>query len=291
MKLLTQLELKMHFTESEVILSDYILDHGEEIINMSIHTLAKKTYSSPATIVRLAKKCGLSGFNDLKIALAKELSLHKSQEVDMNFPFKKEDDTSTIIHNMTLLHKETIDDCASLLDQDVLNQCVKLLDEALCIDLYGLGNSLLAAQSFAHNMMRIGKQVNFRTLEGEQIFLARASNENHVAMVISYSGETDEIIRIVKTLRNQHTKIIAITSLGDNQLSHYSDLILHISSKEKIFNKMAPFASFLSIQYVCAMIYACYFRLYYDQHKHFKLHYDYEEDLRHPYYSPINEKE
>jgi DNA-binding MurR/RpiR family transcriptional regulator len=139
-------------------------------------------------------------------------------------------------------------------------------------------------------MMRIGKQVNFRTMAGEQGFLARVSNPKHVAIIISYSGETDEIIRIAKTLKKQKTKIIAITSLWDNQLSHYSDLILHISSKEKIFNKMAPFSSLLSIQYICTMLYACFFSLNYNEHKAFKLHYDYEEDLRHPFYSPINEK-
>lgn len=290
MNLLTQLELKMHFTESENILAQYILEHGEEVVKMSIHTFAKKTYSSPATIVRLAKKCGLSGFNDLKINLAKELSLHTSKEIDPNFPFDKDDDFNTIINNLTLLHKETIDDSAALLDQKTLSQCVKLLDKADSIDLYGLGNSLLVAQSFAHNMMRIGKQVNFRTMAGEQGFLARVSNPKHVAIIISYSGETDEIIRIAKTLKKQKTKIIAITSLGDNQLSHYSDLILHISSKEKIFNKMAPFSSLLSIQYICTMLYACFFSLNYNEHKAFKLHYDYEEDLRHPFYSPINEK-
>lgn len=290
MNLLTQLELKMHFTESENILAQYILEHGEEVVKMSIHTFAKKTYSSPATIVRLAKKCGLSGFNDLKITLAKELSLHTSQEVDTNYPFHEGDDISTIINNIDLLHKETIEDTTSLIDKKILTKCINLLDKAHCIDLYGHGNSLLSAQYFAHNMMRIGKQVNYRTMSGEQVFLARNSNSNHVAIIISYSGETDEIIRIAKTLKKQKTKIIAITSLGDNQLSHYSDLILHISSKEKIFNKIAPFSSVLSIQYLCNLIYACYFSLSYNKHKEIKLHYDYEEDLRHPFYSPINEK-
>ena len=65
----------------------------------------------------------------------------------------------------------------------------------------------------------------------------------NLAMIISYSGETNELIKIAKILKEKKTPIIVLTSIGDNRLSHYASYILNIGSREKIFTKIAPFAS------------------------------------------------
>ena len=66
---MTQLEFELDFTQSEKEISEYILNHGDAILNMSIKELAKKTYTSPATIVRLCQKLNYKGYNDFKIEL------------------------------------------------------------------------------------------------------------------------------------------------------------------------------------------------------------------------------
>lgn len=73
MSIMTQLEFELEFSHSEKEIGRYILNHGEEVLNMSVKELAKKTYTSPATIVRLCKKIGLKGYNDFKIKYSAEL--------------------------------------------------------------------------------------------------------------------------------------------------------------------------------------------------------------------------
>ena len=50
--------------------------------------------------------------------------------------------------------------------------------------------------------------------------------KNDIVMVLSYGGETDEVIRLINLVKQLEIKLIAITSDGDSTLSKYSDVVL-----------------------------------------------------------------
>ncbi|MCD8029032.1 MAG: MurR/RpiR family transcriptional regulator [Erysipelotrichaceae bacterium] len=291
MSIMTQLKFELNFTQSEKEIAHYILDHGENILNMSVKELAKATYSSPATIVRLCKKIGLSGYSDFKIKYSAELQydLHHSNRIDVNFPFNKDDSYKMICHKLETMSQEVIANTLQLIDFHDLKKIVDLVYEYPSIDIYGYGNSLLAAMSFQHKMMRIKKEVNMRILEGEQGFLSYNSNKDHLAMIISYSGETKQLIQIAQTLKEKQTPIIVLTSIGDNRLSHYATYLLNINSREKIFTKIAPFSSQISMEYLLNIIFSCVFQKDYDSNIANKISYDKRYDVRHPN-SPVNDE-
>lgn len=291
MSIMTQLEFELDFSESEKEIGRYILNHGDEVLSMSVKKLAQETYTSPATIVRLCKKIGLEGYNDFKIKYSAELQydLHHSDRIDVNFPFNKSDTHQMICHKLSSLTQEVIADTVKLIDFHQLDQVVDLLYHNHEIDIYGSGNSLLAAMSFQHKMMRIQRNVNLKVLHGEQIFMSYNSNENRIAIIISYSGETNEIIQIAQILKEKKTPIIVLTSIGDNRLSHYADYILNIGSREKIFTKIAPFSSQISIEYLLNVIFSCLFQKDYDENIENKISYDKKNDIRHPLSSPVSD--
>ena len=68
---------KQNATESEKEVLRFLISRTREAIEMDIHTLAKTCYCSAATIVRICKKNGFSGFKELKIALANDLNFSK----------------------------------------------------------------------------------------------------------------------------------------------------------------------------------------------------------------------
>ena len=108
-------------------------------------------------------------------------------------------------------------------------------------------------------------------------------------MIISYSGETNEVIQIAQTLKEKKTQLIVLTSIGDNRLSHYADYILNIGSREKIFTKIAPFASQISMEYLLNVIFSCLFQKDYEQNIQNKVGYDKKNDSRHPQSSPVSD--
>ena len=288
---MTQLEFELDFSYSEKQIARYILNHGEDVLSMSAKQLADATYTSPATIVRLCRKIGLEGYNDFKIKYSAELQYDQRNEkrIDVNFPFSNSDDAMQIAKNLVSLTNEVISDTYQLIDFDELNTIVDLLYNNQNIDIYGSGNSILAALSFQHKMMRIQRNVNIKTIPGEQIFMSYNSSKERIALIISYSGETSDLVCYAKILKEKKTPIILITSLGDNQLSRMADYILHLDSREKIFNKIAPFSSQISMEYVLNLIFSCIFLKDYNENIEAKISYDKKNDERHPLLSPINE--
>ena len=291
MSIMTQLEFELEFSQSEKQIARYILDNGEDVLSLTVKELANKTYTSPATIVRLCRKIGLEGYNDFKIKYSAELQYDQrsKKRIDVNFPYNPNDNHETIADNLAILTNEVVKDTHQLIDFDNLNTIVDLLYNAEEIDIYGFGNSILAGLSFQHKMVRVGKNVNIRTIPGEQIFLASISNERKAAIMISYSGETGELIRFANVLKRKKTPIIAITSLGDNQLSKLADYVLHLDSREKIFSKMAPFASQISMEYILNIVFSCIYKRDYQENTQLKVDFDRINDTRKPQQSPISE--
>lgn len=65
-----------------------------------------------------------------------------------------------------------------------------------------------------------------------------------VALLISNSGETEEVIRLLPFLQYQNNKIIAITGRVESTLGSNSDVVLDVSvAKEACTNNLAPTSS------------------------------------------------
>ena len=58
----------------------YINTHKEDVSNMSIHDLAKTTFVSATTIIRLCKKLNLEGYSHLKYFLRDKSASHQHED-------------------------------------------------------------------------------------------------------------------------------------------------------------------------------------------------------------------
>ena len=54
------------FTKSEKKIADYILRRPQQILDMTTHTLANRTNTSPSSVVRFGYKVTDGGFQELK---------------------------------------------------------------------------------------------------------------------------------------------------------------------------------------------------------------------------------
>ena len=88
MKILQQLK-ENHYTESEQQVIDYLLDHLEDLTLLSINDLAKKSYTSNATIIRLCHKVGYQGYRQFKLALLQELEANKYMVSQVDYSMKQ----------------------------------------------------------------------------------------------------------------------------------------------------------------------------------------------------------
>ena len=66
MLLVQKLEYYDHLTPNEQTVAHYLLDNQHRIQDISISEIAKETYTSLSTTVRLSQKCGYQGWKNLK---------------------------------------------------------------------------------------------------------------------------------------------------------------------------------------------------------------------------------
>ena len=162
------------------------------------------------------------------------------------------------------LSKETLDDTLSLLKHDDLQKAVALLQKAKIIHLSAISYSLLLGQTFQLNMNRLGKMVHICPINGEELFMDNLIHEDDCLLMVSYSGQIDSMIHLARLAKRKGVSIIVITSLGDNDLRKYGDVVLNISTREKLYSKIGGLVNENSIKLILDILYACYFELNYD---------------------------
>lgn len=97
------------FTDVEKSIADYLLQNGYEVKNMSISDLAKRTYSSPATITRFCRKLDLDGYKKFQILFNSEYDAFATESaVDANYPFSGNDSFEQIARKLAKLNSDTI---------------------------------------------------------------------------------------------------------------------------------------------------------------------------------------
>lgn len=70
--------------------------------------------------------------------------------------------------------------------------------------------------------------INLKHISSDQNRQAMLSNKDSVAIVILYSGEEQEIKRIVNYIKQKEGTVIAVTSINDSYLRKNADYIMDI---------------------------------------------------------------
>ena len=246
----------------------------EEIARQSTREISKRLYCSPSSIIRLCQKLGFTGFEEFKEMYVEELHYLNSNFSDINpsIPFMTEDNIQTISNKMCSLYHEIIDDTHSLLDHDMLRKSLNLLKNNKNIYIISSGSQNDLALTFRDKMARIGKHVNIYQHIDEPYYEACYLNKGDACFIlISYTGETQNCIRMANKLNERNIDFITITSFGTNTLSSLSRCVLHVSTREKIRNNLGTFSMNLSTLYLLDLLYSMYFSLNYKENKKKKI--------------------
>lgn len=266
MLIVEKLKLKNALSETEEGIAEFLLKVGREIGAYSTRNLAEATYTSPATVIRFCKKIGFKGFDEFKEQFLKEIQYMEQQpgDVDVNFPFEKGDTLMKAANKVSRLYEETVKDTMSLMQHRTLQKATTLMKYSQCIYIFSAGTALNQAESFREKMLKIGKHVAITSNLRYQLYEAGCLSRKDVAMIISYSGETDTILQIAEACKRQSVPIIAITSFGENTLSQYATCKLTISTKESMFQNLGDYSSHISVNLILDILYSSYFLLDYD---------------------------
>lgn len=260
------------FPPSEQVIVDFIKKEKFNIEHLSTAEIAKLTFNSKSTLVKLAKRLHFKGWIDFRTAYLEELSyLEQSKKmIDANLPFEKNDHLLTIANKIATVKQEAIQDTLSLLNNETIQKAADLLNGAETIHIIAVTNNLLLANEFQYNMMRINKRVCVHALQGEGILASTMSTCKDCVIVISYSGETGSLRPMVLNFYRQNVPIILISHFGESSFSRVADVHIKMSTRERLYSKIATFANDASIAYLLDLLYSVVFVKQYERNLEYR---------------------
>lgn len=263
MKLEKRIELCDSMTPLESEIASYILNNKYAVTKLKIQELADILFISKSAIHRFVKKIGFNGFNDLKVSIAKENAdlLENNSYINVNYPFQAKDNPRQIAFKLLELYEKAIKDTFEYVDLDQIKAVSQLIDSADVIDVYTHAHNSNIAENFQDKMLTIGRSVNCPSSIYNQRLTVLASDQKHVAIILSYSGKATFILPIVKKLYEKGVKVIQIGKAGSNYYSQYVTYHLSISDSENNRDRMSQFSSHIAMQYIMDVLYGCIYNV------------------------------
>lgn len=263
MKLEKRIELCDSMTPLESEIASYILNNKNVVTKLKIQELADILFISKSAIHRFVKKIGFNGFNDLKVSIAKENAdlLENNSYINVNYPFQTKDNPRQIAFKLLELYEKAIKDTFEYVDLDQIKAVSQLIDSADVIDVYTHAHNSNIAENFQDKMLTIGRSVNCPSSFYNQRLTVLASDQKHVAIILSYSGKATFILPIVKKLYEKGVKVIQIGKAGSNYYSQYVTYHLSISDSENNRDRMSQFSSHIAMQYIMDVLYGCIYNV------------------------------
>lgn len=243
----------------------FVLRHPEKILEYNSHELAEAAFSSPSTVVRLCKKIGFSGYRELQKALLMELAVKQKKDNEIQADIQREDSLEQIITKVTYKNMDSLETTGKLLDERTLKECVDLLEQSENIALFGLGSSLLVARDAYQKFLRINKPCFVCDDWHMQLLYAKNLTQDDVAIAVSYSGMTREVLECAAEVKQRGVPLIAITRFADSKLARMADYNLYVAASELLVRSGAM-ASRISQLNVIDILYTAYINRHFDEY-------------------------
>ena len=243
----------------------FILDFPQDVINMSIEELANACGTSVSSVVRMCKSAGYSGYKELCRMLSTDLAMNQLETVSYN-DVRPGDSVEAIFRSVCMSDIQAIESTMTLLSIPELEKAVDLIANADRVDFYGVGTSGLVAQDARNKFLRINK-VSLPTADPhDQILTATTLKPGDVAVIISYTGDTRDILEAADMIRQTGASIISITRYGKNPLTQRANIQLYASSAETLIRSGAM-GSRIAMLSIIDVLYTCVASQNYDKVK------------------------
>ena len=193
--------------EKDVV--NFIIDNPDTIANITMNQFSNMTFVSNATISRTIKHLGFKNYQEFKLKLQYSIinSSENSYTLEDNFPN----------HLMDLIAKTFNSQSNKCIDA-----FIDAIETANRIEIFGVGGSTPIAQDLARKYMFLKKQALARTDWDELEYISETLNETDLAIFVSLSGETKQLIQYANNLKNRNVPILSIIGRENSTLASFS---------------------------------------------------------------------
>lgn len=217
-------------TKSERKIARLVLDRPNEVLKMTATDLAEESNTSPASVIRFCKSIGIPSFPELKLQLAGERETPVTDSYSDVLPDERLADVKLkLLGNAYQSMKETV----QLMDEATILKAVTMIEKASIVYVYGVGSSNLVSENMSQKWNRVGKVCIAMTDVHLLMSSLSSAPKGALFVGISNSGETSEVLSVMKLAQELSLATMGMTQFGVNSLSKLADLCIQtVRSKE-----------------------------------------------------------
>ncbi|MCR5670256.1 MAG: MurR/RpiR family transcriptional regulator [Butyrivibrio sp.] len=222
---------------SEKIVAEYVLEHKDDLFQYPIKNLAERSGTTQAAWTRFAQAIGYKGLKELKNACYAEVntSLKQSDKGGPKISFKDINEYTSfqsIADNICATSVQAIQTTYRLFDIGTFSEAVGKIVEAKQIQVFGVGTAGVAAYDLYCKLIRIHYNVVFNQDYHMNLMSVSQIGEGDVAIFFSDNAKNKEIMQLFSIAKKKEAITIAVTKLGNNQLTTGCDYVLFATSPE-----------------------------------------------------------
>ncbi|MDO4554879.1 MAG: MurR/RpiR family transcriptional regulator [Lachnospiraceae bacterium] len=270
MGLIKTLKNKKDLTEREVCIRDYILKKPECILSMSSRELGEATYSSAAAVTRFCQKLGCKGYPDFRMKYISDIQ-NNTDEEEMYSAEKihlvEKENAITIMNKIYHVNLHTMEKTKKDISLGQITRVSRLLDQASYVDFYAVDLNVCIADYGCNQFIHCGKIANTYHASNLQELVAFQTEQDHIAIVISHTGENEKLVKVLKILKRRKVKTIALTYSENSTIGKLADETFIIDAVDRMheFSDMWSVKFIIGVKYIIDVLFAIVFSLHYEE--------------------------
>lgn len=192
----------------EMLVYNYVIKNRDKVMYMTIRELADAVGVSTTTVLRFCRKLKCEGYSEFRVRF--KLYLEQNEPQQANFG------ASEIISFFKGVNNDEFD--------NLLDQAVDIILSSERIIFVGAGTSGALAKYGARFFSNVGKFSNH--IDDPYFPVTNDMARNALAIVLSVSGETEEILRFASQFSLHNCKVLSVTSHENSRLAKLADFNL-----------------------------------------------------------------
>jgi len=220
---------------AEKKVADFVLENPQKTVESNVSELAKLSGVSDATIVRMCRHIGYSGYYQFRITLARDIG-------KMQYGTSEITEGSGSVERLFLDYAENMIAIGKRIDEETMWNCVNLLKKCNVAHIIASGNTNVLSQYMDFRLGRLGIKSSFGISAEYYMNHINLAEPEDIVIAISKSGSSKPVLLGMELAKDKGLKCIAITSHLQSPISELADYILLSQGNDLSFSYYKDYA-------------------------------------------------
>jgi RpiR family transcriptional regulator, carbohydrate utilization regulator len=211
---------------SDLRVIEVMMTRPHDVLGWTVSQVAAVAGSSTSTVVRACQSLGFRGYQDLKLALARDIAIRSEDALTHAAGLGPRSTAGELLERVLYASAQALRDAVTTVDPASMEIAIDRLNGASRVLVVGNGTSSGPAYDAAYRLNALGLWTRApRDSMGQHLGAVHLSSTD-AALVISHTGSTRETLVVARAAAERSAFVVAITSFSRSPLEDLADVTL-----------------------------------------------------------------